>query len=177
MNFVNISWAPVDIMSTLPITSNIPQTFYDVSMTISHGPQKQVVPIQNQLYFIFTPPHNASLCENYNFSLTATPDGATYIGDDCGVHSTTLSVTIPSLPNTTNLESSLKYKLYKKSISWMLNVSFEVSTYLITLLSHIFLCVSGHATSKDFTLYYTRTFLVCSQQFFVTTFLEKITHL
>ena len=62
----------------------------------------------NKSYQSYTRPSNTSPCEVYNFSVTATPVGATYTGDGCSVPSPVLSRMLPSLPS---MESSINYTL------------------------------------------------------------------
>ena len=66
-------------------------------------------------YLLFTAPDNARAlpCEVYNFSVTATPVGATYTGDGCSVPSPVLSRMLPSLPDAEKLNDSLEYSLEK----------------------------------------------------------------
>ena len=130
VKFVNISWQQdVDAqehMSALSRTENIPQTF---DVLISHGPQtSHVVSISNQHYMIFTAPDDAPPCEVYNFSVAATPVGATtYTGDGCSMPSAVLSITLPSLPDVSYVEKSLNCQLIKESVGWTIKLYFEVS--------------------------------------------------
>ena len=64
-------------------------------------------------YLSFTAPDNVPPCEVYNFSVTATPVGATYTGDGCSVPSPVLSRMLPSLPDGDELNKSLDYILQK----------------------------------------------------------------
>ena len=83
-----------------------------------------------QSNYVFTAPDNAPPCEVYNFSVTATPVGATYTGDGCttSVSSPVLSRMLPSLPDISMLEASLKHSLEKlQSGKFLLDVSFTVS--------------------------------------------------
>jgi hypothetical protein len=73
--------------------------------------------IQESFYAFTAPdPEDASPCEVYNFSVTATYVGATYTGAGCSVPSPVFSTMLPSLPDITRLESSVKYSL-KKNLS------------------------------------------------------------
>ena len=83
-----------------------------------------------QSNYVFTAPDNAPPCEVYNFSVAATPVGATYTGDGCttSVSSLVLSRMLPSLPDISMLEASLKHSLKKLPTGkFLLNVSFIVS--------------------------------------------------
>ena len=75
-------------------------------------------PISQELQtssFPFTAPPNAPPCEVYNFSVTATPVGATYTGDGCSVPSPVLSRMLPSLPDIMQLESAINCSLERPS--------------------------------------------------------------
>ena len=76
-------------------------------------------------YVAFTAPDNAPPCEVYNFSVTATPVGATYTGDGCRVPSPVLSRMLPSLPDRDELNKSLDYSLEKVNDN---RVTLRVST-------------------------------------------------
>ena len=77
-------------------------------------------------YFIFNGTDNAPACEVYNFSVTATYVGATYTGAGCSEPSLILSVTLPSLPDISRLQSSLYHSIEKQSPDGVkLNVSFR----------------------------------------------------
>ena len=80
-------------------------------------------------YFIFNGTDNAPACEVYNFSVTATYVGATYTGAGCSEPSPVLSITLPSLPNISSLESSLYHSVEKHSTDGVvLNVFFGTVT-------------------------------------------------
>ena len=68
-----------------------------------------------ETYYEFTAPKRAPACEVYNFSVTATYVGANYTGAGCSEPSPVIGRMLPSLPNVVNLESSLNYKLEKKT--------------------------------------------------------------
>ena len=119
-NSINMSWR----QKTVP--SGAVQTF---SLTISSGSSRQVHSL-NEPYFHFTAPEDAPPCEVYNFSVIGTYFGATYTGADCSVPSRVLSQVVPSLPNVSNLESSLQYSLAKQSGELNFKVSFKVSLIL-----------------------------------------------
>ena len=97
-------------------------------IVMSSTNQQLVFTLQNPNY-IFTAPEGAPPCEVYNFSVTATYIGATYTGAGCSDASPVLSRMLPSLPNISRLESSLDYVLEKRSTSFIVKVSFEVSRH------------------------------------------------
>ena len=116
---LNISWSPL-------IPSALPDTIlsYQVSI-VSNTTSKSIkasVP-----HFVFTAPENAPPCEVYNFSVTATPVGSTYTGDGCSVPSPVLSRMLPSLPDISAMEMSIKYELKKQSKGVSLNIFLVVS--------------------------------------------------
>ena len=82
-------------------------------------------------YFHFTAPDNAPPCEVYNFTVTATPVGATYIGNGCSAPSPVLSRMLPSLPDISVLDSSLNYSLSKGSTGITLDVSYQVNGFRV----------------------------------------------
>ena len=99
------------------------------SLNINSGSSSQVISL-NESYYNFTAPESAPPCEVYNFSVTATYIGATYTGADCSVPSPVLSTMLPSLPNISQLQSSLHYSLEKGSTGLALLVTYKVSTIL-----------------------------------------------
>ena len=114
----NISWSPN------PFSSN---NNYTVSVTSSSmKPRSYEVQTPS---FKFIAPNYAPPCEVYNFSVTATPVGATYTGDGCSVPSPVLSRMLPSLPDISDLESSLNYSIVKQRSEGgvQLNIHFSVS--------------------------------------------------
>ena len=85
-------------------------------------------------FYVFTAldPKGASPCEVYNFSVTATYPGATYTGTGCSLPSPVFTTMLPSLPDITRLESSVKYSLRKNlSGGVVLRVTFMVSYFRI----------------------------------------------
>ena len=103
----------------------------DVNLTyelfvMSDNTDKKTIQI-DKLYFVFTAPENAPICEVYNFSVTATYVGATYSGAGCSVPSPVLSTMLPSLPDIESLERSINYTVKKESGTVYLLVSFQVS--------------------------------------------------
>ena len=103
------------------------QSLANFTLKISSGLKFNSLEIQlNESYYYFTAPEGAPSCEVYNFSVTATYVGATYTGAGCSVNSPVLSTMLPSLPNISQLESSLGYALKKKSTGFALYISFEV---------------------------------------------------
>ena len=121
---VNMSWSPQQ-------TSDSVGEFY--SLSIDYGSSHDVV-LVNDTHYYFRAPDSAPPCEVYNFSVTATPVGATYTGDGCSVPSPVLSRMLPSLPDIASLESSLNHSL--KTVAgyrFYLNVFFsKVSIDLYT---------------------------------------------
>ena len=103
-----------------------------------------------EFFCVFTAldPKDASPCEVYNFSVTATYPGATYTGTGCSVPSPVFTTMLPSLPNITRLESSVKYSL-KKNLSGrvVLRVTFMVS-YLNKLIQQFDAPYYIHAVCK-----------------------------
>ena len=73
--------------------------------------------LTDETYLLFTAREDVPPCEVYNFSVTATYVGATYTGAGCGVPSPVLSTMLPTLPNISGLEYSLKHTLKKRSAS------------------------------------------------------------
>ena len=104
-----------------------PQIFL---LTISHGSSSDVLSLNESTYH-FTAPEGAPPCEVYNFSVTATYVGATYTGAGCSVPSSVLSTMLPSLPNVSRSEISLKYVLKKQSTGYILHVYFKVCIIII----------------------------------------------
>ena len=121
MHSINVSWSQI---SPVP-DSNMSQKFV---LMISHGSQSYAVSLDNP-YYILTAPEGAP-CEVYNFSVTATYIGATYTGDECIVPSPVLNTTLPSLPDISRLNNSIKFSLVKLSGELTLNISFEVSCFI-----------------------------------------------
>ena len=119
---VNISWSPDPSLEYTVIEQ---QTFV---LTNSHGSSKNTISL-NDTFFYFTAPPSASPCEVFNFSVTATPVGATYTGDGCSVPSPVLSIVLPvPLPSIGELESSIQYSLSKQGNGkGTLNVTIQVS--------------------------------------------------
>ena len=77
-------------------------------------------------FYLFTAPEGAPPCEVYNFSVTTTYVGATYTGAGCSVPGPVLSRMLPSLPDISRLESTLKYFISANSEGITLFVSFMV---------------------------------------------------
>ena len=78
--------------------------------------------------FSFKAPPNAPPCEIYNFSITATPVGATYTGDGCSVPSPVLSRMLPSLPDVIPVTESQEFSLHNvQSGKVEMTVYFKVS--------------------------------------------------
>ena len=125
---VNLSW----------IRSRESQSLDDaalrLSLRISDGSSIQDRMLFNESTYYFTAPEGASHCQVYNFSVITTyivDVGATYTGAGCSVPSPVLSVTLPSLPSISLLESSLNFVLSKKSAvaDFSLQISFKVCAH------------------------------------------------
>ena len=101
-------------------------TMLRFSLRISRESSSKELSLLKSSYFIA--PESAPPCEIYNFSVTATYIGATYTGDGCSFPSPVLSTILPSLPNISQLESSLHYLLDKRLTSLSFYVFFEVSS-------------------------------------------------
>ena len=114
----NISWSPLSL-------ENRNQTYmYTLTVTTSNS-TSQTFQTDGQIY-VFKVPDNAPPCEVYNFSVTATYDGATYTGAACSEPSPVLSRMLPSPPDVTPLESTLTATLAKQQSGIDLEVSFSV---------------------------------------------------
>ena len=117
---VNISW-----------TSNWDLSLqnYNMIVTTNNTPaQIMRIPLdQSQSYHVYEGHSDASPCEVYNFSVTATPGpvGAKYRGDGCSVPSPVLSRMLPSLPDISVI--SPRYLLEKRSNQVSLTITFLVS--------------------------------------------------
>ena len=126
---LNISWSP--ILPTFGTSDGQSDSVYDLRIKSA---SILLLSFQlNETYYIFTAPENTPPCEVYNFSVTATPVGATYTGDGCSVPSPVLSRMLPSLPGIERLESSLEYFLSKINSTdgiVQLEVDFLVSSSL-----------------------------------------------
>ena len=102
-----------------------PQSTFQLK--INHGSKSEVISL-DEPYYYFTVPKGAPPCEVYNFSVIATYVGATYTGAGCSVPSPVLSMMLPSLPDISNLETSLGYLLKKQANGGIeLQVSLKVS--------------------------------------------------
>ena len=121
-NFINISWSS---QTSVEISSDI-ESF--LLMIRSNYAYNSTIPL-NESFYPFTAPEDASPCEVYNFSVTATYVGATYTGAGCSVPSPVLSTMLPSLPDIYEMERTIKFTLAKLSGQLILNVSFEVRGY------------------------------------------------
>ena len=103
------------------------------NLTVVNSTNQLLAFILQKPYHIFTAPEGAPPCEVYNFSVTAAYIGATYTGAGCSDTTTVLSRMMPSLPNISRLESTLDYVLEKRSTSFVVKVSFEVSCHDFTV--------------------------------------------
>ena len=111
---VNISWIDPDESSRL------------YNLTIMNTVNQQWTLQLQYPNHVFTAPEDASPCEVYNFSVTATYVGATYTGAGCSVPSTVLSTMLPSLPEISSLQSFHNYSLEKRAGELVLTVYFQV---------------------------------------------------
>ena len=101
---------------------------YTLTVTSSSS-YKQTLQLYEPHYTFTVPDNSTQVCDVYNFSVTATPVGATYTGDGCSVPSPVLSKMLPSLPSADHLESSLNWCLQKQSaMEFILITSFMVYT-------------------------------------------------
>ena len=123
---INVSWSFSDTIS-----SQMDENLIYTLSSLTSGAILQL----SDTYHVFTAPDSAPPCEVYNFSVIATPVGATYIGDGCSVPSPVLSRMLPSLPDIDKLESSLNYSIMKVANEadtvTVLTATFIVSQMLI----------------------------------------------
>ena len=119
---LNISWFD-------PHDSNM-----TYNMTVINSANQQLEFILQKTHHIFTAPRGAPPCDVYNFSVTATYVGATYTGTGCysSESSPVFSTMLPSLPNISQLESSLEYELKKETTELVLRISYEVCIHTLT---------------------------------------------
>ena len=120
---VNITWTSLNHNESYTLTVN------------SKNTQPRLYELRRP-FFTFTAPEGAPPCEVYNFSVIANSSyiGATYTGAGCGVPSTVLSLTLPSLPDKVGLESSLNYSLRKEDTNAVISrISIEVSNHRSTI--------------------------------------------
>ena len=94
-------------------------------LTIPHGQHTRHIELTS-FHFVFSAPEGAPPCEVYNFSVTATYVGATYTGAGCSEPSPVISRMLPSLPNISRMEASIRHTLIKRNGRLMLNIYFEV---------------------------------------------------
>ena len=133
LQMVNISWTPLDIPSNQNYTLRV----------TSMNTQPQVYPLPPS-FMVFKAPEGAPPCEVYNFSVTTTYVGgsyvgATYTGDDCCIVSQVVSRMLPSLPDKMMLESSLSYSLERQSSeAIIMTISLSVSNSHLYYLSVLF---------------------------------------
>ena len=104
------------------------------NLTVINSANQQLEFILQKTHHIFTAPRGAPPCDVYNFSVTATYVGATYTGTGCysSESSPVLSTMLPSLPNISQLESSLEYELKKEATELVLRISYEVCIHTLT---------------------------------------------
>ena len=123
MSTINLTWSNEEIVS-VPSAADVMHMFI---LNISHGSSSDIKSLNVSTYH-FTAPEGAPPCEIYNFSVTATYIGATNTayGAGCSVSSPVLSTMLPSLPNISQLESSIRYSLRKEGMEEIFILSFEV---------------------------------------------------
>ena len=126
VNMIRLEWRQESL---------VPDSMQTFSLTVSHGSSSQDTLGLIESTYHFTASESAPPCEVYNFSVTATYVGATYTGAGCSVPSPVLSTMLPSLPNISQLESSLDFVLEKRSTDFIIEVSFEVCHHNFTLAS------------------------------------------
>ena len=135
---LNISWTAA-LPDTRSGSNIIPQEF---SLTINSSEKRESIPQISSPYVIFRLPKDAPACEVYNFSVTATYVGATYTGAGCSEPSPVISRMLPSLPDESDLRSSLRYfqlvKSVKNSTRIILNILLEVKKSIQQLLYYIY---------------------------------------
>ena len=116
----NISWSP------LPLSED--DQVYNV--TVRDSERNMVTSSQlDERYLVLNATDNVPTCEVYNFSVTATYVGATYVGGGCSIPSNEVFM-LPSLPDIWELEKYLKNHLIKESTEITLSISFEVRCYI-----------------------------------------------
>lgn len=103
---MNLSWS-----QHAPNDSEV-DTAQAFTLKISNSSSTHEI-VLNESHYYFTAPEDASPCEIYNFSVSATYVGATYTGDSCSALSPVISRNLPSLPDIQILESSLSYFIKK----------------------------------------------------------------
>ena len=112
---VNITWSSLQWNAhTITVTSSITSSLVFNTTTLN--------------YLSFTAPDNVPPCEVYNFSVTATPVGATYTGDGCSVPSPVLSRMLPSLLDGDELDELLEYTVEKAAVHNSSNITLRIST-------------------------------------------------
>ena len=116
---VNISWSGLSAVNLLNVVQNS-------TLSITYGPNWKTVINTTEHHYSFTAPEGAPPCEVYNFSVTATYVGATYLGACCSVPSAVVSRMLPSLPDIERLDSSLTHYLVKIAGDTKLQTLFEV---------------------------------------------------
>ena len=121
---VNLSWSR---------SQGLQDAALRFSLRVSDGSSIQEIMLFNESTYYFTAPEGAPACQVYNFSVTAAYVGATYTGTGCSVPSPVLSTILPSLPNISQLESSLNFVLSKEfaPAGFSLHIFFEVCAHHI----------------------------------------------
>ena len=121
LDSINVSWSSSGQLSA---AASVELSY---SLTISYGSTRDILLI-NDSHYIFKAPQGSPPCQVYNFSVTATPLGATYTGDGCSVSGFNQTM-LPSLPDITALELSLTHSLIKRGKNVSLTVMFDVSVH------------------------------------------------
>ena len=121
LDSINVSWSSSGQLSAAASAE------LSYSLTISYGSTRDLLLI-NESHYIFKAPQGSPPCQVYNFSVSATPLGATYTGDGCSVPGFNQTM-LPSLPDITALELSLNHSLIKRGNNVSLTVMFDVSVH------------------------------------------------
>ena len=121
LDSINVSWSSSGQLSA---AASVELSY---SFTIGYGSTRDLLLI-NDSHYTFKAPQGSPPCQVYNFSVTATPLGATYTGDGCSVPGFNQTM-LPSLPDITALELSLNHSLIKRGNNVSLTVMFDVSVH------------------------------------------------
>lgn len=130
INQLSVSASPdINLQSSIIFWSSLPavevKQIYSLSVKSSNSNTQSFQ--LNDTRYIFTAPQGSDPCNVYNFSVTATYDGAIYTGAGCSEPSEIYSMMLPSLPDIENIESTLNYSVEKRSSEGVsLNIHFEV---------------------------------------------------
>ena len=137
----SIEASDINVHSTY-LTWNSQEAQQEIEQTVKLIYVLKIVPASSKIpsqsfqlhesFYVFAAPDDAPPCEVYNFSVTTTYVGA---GAGCSVLSPVLSKMLPSLPDISGLESSLKHLIKRESIDSdgiTLNVFFKVRYYFMS---------------------------------------------